>query len=149
MVAIPLGALVLGLIFWSIRNTDPMWAIVSFVLVYDPEMTRARTTGLARLLHTVLGTALSLGLIYVFGLHKWIMLLGLSIAALFCGFVLRFQGSWRVLLITVTLVIGASLYDAETGVTVALLRAVEVFVGSLLAIVFSWGSSRLGAGSAK
>jgi len=138
MVAIPLGALLLGLFFWNLRDTDPMWAIVSFVLVYDPDMRKARTVGLARLAHTLAGTVLALGMVWIFGLHKWLMPLSLALAALICGLVLRFRNSWRVLLITVTLVIGASLYNPAAGQSVALLRAAEVFVGSVLAIVFSW-----------
>jgi uncharacterized membrane protein YccC len=138
MVAIPLGALILGLFFWHLRNTDPMWAIVSFVLVYDPDMRTAKTVGLARLVHTLAGTGLALGLVYLFGLHKWLMPLGLALAALICGLVLRFRNSWRVLLITVTLVIGASLYNPAAGTSVALLRGAEVFAGSVLAITFSW-----------
>lgn len=138
VLAIPAGALVLGLVFWNLHNTDPMWAIVSFVLVYDPDMRTARSVGLARLGHTVVGTVLALGLLFTFGLHKWLMPLSLAIGALICGLILRFEKTWRVLLVTLTLVIGASLYDPSSGVRVALLRAGEVFAGSLLAIVFSW-----------
>ncbi len=138
VVAIPLGALLLGLIFWHLRNADPMWAIVSFVVVYDPDMKTARNVGLARLAYTALGTGLALGLIYLCGPQKWLMPLSLAVAALICGVGLRFGPSWRVLLITVTLVVGVSLYDPATGVQVALLRATEVLAGSVLAIIFSW-----------
>lgn len=136
--AIPLGAFLLGLVFWNLRGADPMWAIVSFVLVFDPNMRTARLIGLARLIHTAVGTGLALGLIFLLGVHRWLMPLGLGVAVLICGLILKFRGTWRVLLITVALVIGASLYNEATGVSVALLRGAEVFAGSLLGIGFSW-----------
>lgn len=144
-VAVPLGAGLLGLIFWHLRNTDPMWAVVSFVLVYDPDMKKARSAGLSRLAHTVVGTAVALGLIALAGgPHKWLMPLGLAVGALYCGLVLRFQSTWRVVMITIALVVGAYLFEPATGVHVAFLRAGEVFAGSILAISFSWLAGRVG-----
>lgn len=143
-VAIPLGGVTLGLFFWNVRNSDPMWAIVSFILVYDPDMRTAKSVGLFRLAHTVVGTGIALGLIYLVGApHKWLMPLGLVVGALYCGLVLKFQNTWRVVLITIALVIGAYLFEPATGVYVALLRASEVFAGSLVAIGFSWVAGRL------
>lgn len=142
--AIPLGAVTLGVFFWNIRNSDPMWAIVSFILVYDPDMRTARSVGLARLAHTVVGTGIALGVIYLFGEpHKWLMPLGLIVGALYCGLVLQFQNTWRVVLITIALVTGAYLFEPATGLYVALLRSAEVFAGSLVAIGFSWVAGKL------
>ena len=143
LIAIPGGALLLGLFFWNVRNTDPMWAIVSFVLVYDPDMRAAISTGLWRLGHTVVGSGIVLGLIFAFGLHKWVMPVSLAIGVLVCGVALRFHPSWKTLLVTIALVAGASLFQPGTGLDVATLRAIEVTVGSALAIVFSWVAAQL------
>jgi len=137
VLAIPAGTFLLGFIFWNFRNTDPMWSAASFVLVYDPDMRAAYSAGLSRLGHTLLGTLLALAMIYLFGLHKWLLPLGLSVAALVCGLFLHFHGSWRVVLVTVTLIIGSTLLQPEAGLEIALMRSVEVAAGSLLAIAFS------------
>jgi len=120
-----------------------MWAIVSFVLIYDPDMRAAISSGLWRLGHTVAGSAIVLGLISAFGLHKWVMPASLAIGVLVCGVALRFHPSWKTLLVTIALVAGASLFQPGTGLDVATLRAIEVTVGSALAIVFSWVAARL------
>jgi uncharacterized membrane protein YccC len=147
LIAIPGGALLLGLFFWNLRNTDPMWAIVSFVLVYDPDMRAAISTGLWRLGHTVVGSGIVLALIFAFGLHKWVMPASLAIGVLVCGVALRFHPSWKTLLVTIALVAGSALLQPGTGTDVATLRAIEVTVGSALAIVFSWAAARLRASS--
>lgn len=143
VLAIPLGAFLLGVTFWNFRNSDPMWAVVSFVLVYDPDMRAALATGLARLGHTILGTGIALGAIAIFGLHKWLMPLSLGFAALLCGVLLHFRSSWRTLLVTVALVIGSCLLEPAAGLHIALLRSLEVTAGSLLAIAFSLLVARL------
>ena len=135
--AIPAGTFLLGFIFWHFPNVDPMWSVASFVLVYDPDMRVATSSGLARLGYTLLGTVLALAVIYVFGLHKWVLPLGLSVAALVCGLFLHFRGSWRVVLVTVTLIIGSTLLQPQDGLQIALMRSVEVAAGSLVAIAFS------------
>jgi len=138
VLAIPLGAFLLGFIFWNFDNTDPMWSISSFVLVYDPDMRSALGAGLSRLAHTILGTIIAVTAIYSFGLHKWLMPVSLAFAALICGLFLHFRSSWRVVLVTVCLIVGSSLLQPSAGLHIAITRAIEVSAGSILAIVLSW-----------
>jgi uncharacterized membrane protein YccC len=135
--AIPAGTFLLAFLFWHFHDTDPMWSVASFVLVYDPDMRAAYANGLARLGCTLLGSLIALATIYAFGLHKWLLPLSLSVAALVCGLFLHFRGSWRVVLVTVTLIIGSSLLQPDSGLQIALTRSLEVAAGSLLAIAFS------------
>jgi len=65
------------------------------------------------------------------------------VGALYSGLVLRFQNTWRVVVTTIALVVGAYLFEPATGVHVALLRAGEVFAGSVLAITLSWLAGRV------
>lgn len=134
--AVSLGALLLGVTFWSF-NTDPMWAIISFVLVYDPDVQSALKAGLSRLALTVLGSVLAMGAVYAFGLHKWVLPLSLALTALICSTFLRSRAGWRVVLVTVALIVGSSLLQPSIGPYIAVTRSIEVTGGSLLAIVFS------------
>ncbi|MEO6847547.1 MAG: FUSC family protein [Chthoniobacterales bacterium] len=136
--AIPAGTFLLGFIFWHFGNTDPMWSVTSFILVYDPDMRVAFSMGFGRLLHTLLGVLIAIIAIALFGgLHRWLLPVTLSFTALICGLFLHFRGSWRVVLVTVTLIIGSTLLDPTAGLHIALMRAVEVSTGSILAIIFS------------
>ncbi len=136
-VAITTGTFLLGFTFWNSGDTDPMWAVAAFVLVYDPDARTAYGAGISRMLYTLLGCALSVGAIFLFGLHKWLMPAGLGITVFICGYFFAFRGAWRALLVCVALVIGSSLIDPTGDVHIAFTRGVEVAAGSALAILFS------------
>lgn len=136
---------ILGLIFWSFDSTDPMWAIISFVLVFDPDVRVARTAALSRLALTVLGSAIAMAFVLAFGLHKWLLPLSVAMTAGVCGLFLRSRGSWRIVLVTVALIVGSSLLQPSLGSYIAVVRSIEVSSGSLLAVAFSWMVARFQA----
>lgn len=137
VLAVSLGALLLGLTFWSFDNTDPMWAIISFVLVYDPNAQAALRAGLSRLALTVFGSALAMASVFALGLHKWLLPVSLAVTTLVCATFLRSRSGWRIVLVTVALIVGSSLLQPDLGPYIAMTRSIEVTVGSLLAIAFS------------
>ncbi|CAN5459530.1 hypothetical protein BH09VER1_BH09VER1_25330 [soil metagenome] len=137
-VAIALGTLVLGVVFWRLANMDPMWAIVAFILVYDPDPRAAYGSGLARMFHTLLGCSISVGAIFLMGLHWWLLPLTLGVTALGSGYVVQFRGARRTLLVCEALVIGTTLSEPGGEVPLAITRAIEVAGGSTLAVLLSW-----------
>jgi uncharacterized membrane protein YccC len=136
ILAVALGSLLLGLVFWSF-GTDPQWAIISFVLVYDPDLRAAWKAGASRLGLTVLGSCLAMGLIFLFGLPKWLLPVGLALSSLICWAFLSSRAGWRIVLVTVALIIGSSLLQPSSGPFIAVTRSIEVTAGSLLAVVFA------------
>lgn len=146
VLAITVGTFALGLMFWHINGMDPMWAVTSFVLVYDPDAKAALTAGAQRLTLTLLGVIISVAMLSLFGLHKWVLPASLALSALICGLVLHFRNPWRVVPITVCLIVGSSLIEpSASGPHIAMIRAFEVFVGSLVAILLSWAVARIRA----
>lgn len=144
--ALMVGALLLGVLFWSFQATDPMWAIISFILVYDPESRMVFATALARLFMTILGSLLAMGAVWAFGVHKATLPLSVGIIALVCGLLQRSRMEQRIVLVTVALIIGSSILQASMGPYIAMTRSIEVTVGSLLAVVFSWTVSHILSG---
>jgi uncharacterized membrane protein YgaE (UPF0421/DUF939 family) len=142
MGAIALGAFLLGFLFWSF-DTDPMFAVIAFLLVFDSDMRAAIGDGLTRLWFTVLGTGIALVSIAVFGLHKWLLPLSLVVGALICATFVFARPARRIVLVSVALIVGSSLLEPEQGLQIALTRALEVAVGSLLAIAFSFFVAKL------
>lgn len=136
VLAVALGALLLGVTFWSF-GTDPMWAIISFVLVYDPDVHAAWRAGTSRLGLTILGSLLAMGLVFALGLHKWLLPAGLTITSLICWALLKSRVAWRIVLVTVALIIGSSLLEPSAGSYIAVTRSIEVTAGSVLAAVFA------------
>jgi uncharacterized membrane protein YccC len=141
VLAVVLGSLLLGVTFWSFE-TDPMWAIISFVLVYDSDVQAAWKAGTSRLGLTILGSVLAMGLVFALGLHKWLLPAGLAISALVCWTFLKSRVAWRIVLVTVALIIGSSLLQPSAGPYIAVTRSIEVSAGSLLAAAFSLLAAR-------
>lgn len=137
VLAVALGALLLGVTFWAFDNTDPMWAIISFILVYNPDAQAALRAGLSRLALTAFGSVLAMGSVILLGLHKWLLPVSLAIAAVVCSIFLRSRSGWRIVLVTVALIVGSSLLQPHLGPYIAVTRSLEVTGGSLLAIAFS------------
>ena len=137
-VALTIGAFILGGIFWVWLGFDPMIAVVSMVLVYNPDRRAAWGAGVGRLLLTLFGSALAVGIIYLVGLHRWLLPPVLGVAVFFSGYFLKFAGAWRSLPTCVALVIGASLMDSASDVHIALQRALEVTAGCVLGMMLSW-----------
>lgn len=136
VLAMALGSLLLGITFWSF-GTDPMWAIISFVLVYDPDVKAAWKAGTSRLGLTILGSLLAMGLVFALGLHKWLLPAGLAITSLICWAFLKTRVAWRIVLVTVALIVGSSLLQPSAGPYIAVTRSIEVTAGSVLAALFA------------
>lgn len=142
VLAVVLGSLLLGLTFWSF-GADPMWAIISFVLVYDSDVHAAWKAGVSRLGLTILGSLLAMALVFALGLHKWLLPAGLAITALICWAFLPSRIAWRIVLVTVALIVGSSLLQPSVGPYIAVMRSIEVSAGSLLAAAFALLVARL------
>jgi uncharacterized membrane protein YccC len=144
VLAVSLGALLLGFTFWSF-HTDPMWAVISFVLVYDSDVQATRKAGLSRLALTILGSALAMAAVFALGLHKWLLPASLALAALVCWPFFPSRAAWRIVLVTVALIVGSALLQPSMGSYIAVTRSLEVTCGSLLAIAFSLLGARWAA----
>jgi len=134
VVAVFAGSLALGLGFWSIGRQDPMWAIIAFVLVYEPGESEVMDAALTRLYWTVIGSVLAVILLTVGGVQKWVLPVGLTLSALMGIFLAPSLMARRVLLVTVALIVGSTLMQASAGTFIAITRSVEVAVGSFLAV---------------
>lgn len=136
ILALSVGTVLLGVIFWRFE-TDPMWAIISFVLIYDADASAVRRAALARLGLTIFGSAVAMALIFLLGLHRWVLPAGLATAALICWVFFSARNSWRIVLVTVALILGSSLLQPSAGPSIAVTRSLEVSAGSLLAAALS------------
>lgn len=116
---------------------NPMWAVVAFVLVYDPDTRTAYDSAVSRLIFTFLGCGISAVVVAVFGPHRWLLPVSLGVAMFVCGYFLKFRGAWRAFLVSVVLVVGSSIMEPAHDLRIALMRAVEVTVGCVLAVVLS------------
>jgi len=142
VVAVLVGSLALGVGFWSIGRQDPMWAIIAFVLVYEPGEGEVLDAALTRLYWTVAGSVLAVIMLTVGGVQKWVLPASLTLAALLGVLWAPSLAARRVLLVTVALIVGSTLLQPSADLFIAIMRSLEVTVGCFLAAGVSWASSR-------
>ncbi|GAT32155.1 fusaric acid resistance protein-like [Terrimicrobium sacchariphilum] len=142
VVAVLAGSLVLGVGFWSLGRQDPMWAIIAFVLVYEPGEGEVLDHALTRLCWTVIGSVLAVAALTLGGVQKWVLPASLAIAMMLGIFFTPSLAARRVLLVTVALIVGSTLMQPSSDLFIAITRSVEVAVGSFLAVGVSAVSVR-------
>jgi uncharacterized membrane protein YgaE (UPF0421/DUF939 family) len=92
---------------------------------------------LSRIINTIIGAAIGLPLLYLFGPEFWSVLLGVTISVLISTQLTRVPGSWRVAPTTVAIVMTPSVLAASrsAGLSTARDRTVEVLLGGAVALV--------------
>lgn len=118
---------------------NPLWALVSVIVVTEPEPNAAWMAFLSRIINTMIGAAIGLPLLYLFGPKFWSVLLGVTISVLISTRLTRVPGSWRVAPTTVAIVMTPSVLAASrsAGLSTARDRTEEVLVGSAVALIIT------------
>lgn len=139
-----LGTLILWVFLRGIGDRNPVWAIISFVVVCDPDLRIAWPNFLSRLANTLVGCATGVLCLLIFGLKDWLLPPVLAFTALVCTDIIKMSGSWKLAPATSALVLTSALVGNSnlTGLEQALLRTGEVLLGSLVALIISLVLSR-------
>ena len=139
-----LGTLILWVVLRGLGDSNPVWAIISFIVVSDRDVHVAWPNFVARFANTVIGCVTGVICLLVFGLKDWLLPPALALTSLVCTSVIRTSGSWKIAPATSALIITSALvgHSSRVGFEQALRRAGEVLCGSLVALIISWVLSR-------
>lgn len=139
-----LGTLIIWISLRGIGDRNPVWAIISFVVVSDPDLGVAWPSFVSRFSNTLIGCTTGVLCLFVFGLKDWLLAPVLALTILVCTNMIRLPGSWKIAPATSALVITSALVENSSliGFEQALRRAGEVLFGSLVALLISWMLSR-------
>jgi uncharacterized membrane protein YccC len=144
-VRILIGTLIVWLALARIKNVDPLWAVISVVIVSEPELQTAVLAFKSRTANTLIGCAVGLVFLFVLGPAVWSILLAMAVAVVICTSFIRLPLSWRIAPITVALVMMPSVlnHSASAGLSIALRRTGEVLFGSAVAVCVSLAGAKL------
>lgn len=125
--------------------SNPLWAIITVVLVSDPDLNTARTLVIARVVNTIVGCTVGFAALTAFGFTLQVALVTITLLVLFITSISNYPANWRLAPVTVLILLDASRIAATTQQEMhfALLRAVEIGVGSLVALVLAMLYTRL------
>jgi uncharacterized membrane protein YccC len=139
-VRIFLGTTAVWLLLRALGDSNPAWAIMSLIMVTEPQTVSAWRAFLARIVNTAIGCASGLLFLLAAGPEHWVVPLALTATVLVCTYVVRMPLTWRVGPVTAALVLtaGVAAQSPKAGLEVAGRRAAEVLFGSAVALVITW-----------
>ena len=139
-IRIVIGAAIVWVLAERFARHDPVWGMVSVVIVSDTELNASLTAFRGRVINTLIGCAIGLLALYVMGPESWSILFAMSVAVLVSNNFALTVPAWRIAPVTVAIVMvpGLVLGSRTAGIPIALARTAWVLVGSAVAVVVSF-----------
>ena len=104
-----LGTLILWVVLRGLGDSNPVWAIISFIVVSDRDVRVAWPNFVSRFANTLIGCTRGVICLLVFGLKDWLLPSALALTSLVCTSVIRTSGSWKLAPATSALIITSGL----------------------------------------
>lgn len=139
--------LISGVIVWLILaaacKVDPLWGLISSVVVTEVKVGSAWNAFVSRLLNTLIGSLVALGFLKFAGSSEWSVLAAMAVSTIVSADLVKVPISWRIAPITAAIVMlpAYALHSPHAGLAAALQRTGEVIVGSAVAVAVSWATS--------
>ncbi len=132
-----IGTTILWPLLQYLHVNNPVWALVSLIVVTEPQMRPAWLAFRARIINTLIGSAIGLVFLLMLGPQIWLLTPALTVSALISSYLSRGQQGWRIAPVTTALVVSAALADpaAHHLLAIPLQRTMEVLLGSTMALV--------------
>jgi uncharacterized membrane protein YccC len=142
-VRIFIGTTVLWALLQKAGDANPLWAIISLIVVTEPRTGMAWLAFRARIINTLLGCVVGLIFLRLADAHAWVLGPSLTLTVFICTFGKRAPLGWRIAPITTAMIIAAGLEQANPIIAlhVAVNRTLEVLLGSTMALLVTWGVS--------
>jgi uncharacterized membrane protein YccC len=142
-VRILIGCVIVLFVLQRIHHSNPLWALISVIIVTEPELSAAFLAFKSRLANTLIGCAVGLSFLYLLGPSHWSILLGIIVSVILCTHFIRVPGSWRVAPVTVAVLMTPSVLGGgrAAGLVVAIDRTEEVLLGSAVALLITYIAS--------
>lgn len=134
-----LGTLIIWLLLRGIGDRNPVWAIISFIVVSDPDLGVAWLSFVSRFFNTLIGCTTGVLCLFIFGPKDWLLPPILALTIVICTNLPKTSGSWKIAPATSALIVTSALVEKSSsiGFEQALRRAEEVLLGSLMALFIS------------
>lgn len=140
-VRILLGCLITWWSLFYLSDSKKVWALISVVIVSEPDFESIRQSMISRIVNTLTGCALGLLFIWLAGLNVWSMMGAVGASVLVATSFRNYPSSWKLAPVTVIIIMIPTLLENagwSDSLLTALLRTGEVLYGSFVAFVLGW-----------
>lgn len=137
LIKILTGSLILWYGLRALGLPQPYWAIISLIIVTEPDMIVAKANFRARLINTLSGCIIACLCLVIFGAHFFSMLIALTSAVLVAMLWQHYPTNWRLGPATVVILMSAAFTGGglDEELHLALMRVTEVIAGSTIALL--------------
>jgi uncharacterized membrane protein YccC len=135
-IRILLGSVIVWWSLYYLHDDKKVWALISIIVVSDPDFSTVRKTIVARTINTVTGGALGILFILLFGINVWSLFAAITVAVIISTSFKNYPASWKLAPVTVVIVMAPSIMEGNAwreAMTIALTRTGEVLYGCLVA----------------
>lgn len=131
------GSLILWYGLRAVGLPEPYWAMISLIIVTEPDMLIAKANFRARLINTISGAIIACLCLVFFGANFVSMLVALTTAVLVAMLWQNYPSNWRLGPATVVILMSAAFAGGglHQELHLALLRVAEVITGSTVALL--------------
>ncbi|MBS1637519.1 MAG: FUSC family protein [Bacteroidetes bacterium] len=133
-----------GIVWWSLyylHDSKKIWAMISVIVVSDPDFGVVRTTTISRVVNTLVGCALGLVFVYLFNTNVWSLMAAITLSVIISTSFRNFPTSWKLAPTTVLIVMMPAVAEHASwkeAMILALTRSAEILYGSLVAFVLGY-----------
>jgi len=120
------------------HDSKKIWALISVIVVSDPNFNAVRENAKSRLVNTLVGCMVGLLFVYLFGAGFASCMVAIAISVLISTSFKNYPSSWKLAPVTVVVIMMPPLSGNETlndAMHIALNRTGEVLYGSLVAFL--------------
>jgi len=128
---------------------NPIWAVITVIIVSDADLSGTATLAKARVINTAVGCASGVLSLLFFGYSPLICLLTAAVTVLFVTSLQYYPANWRLAPVTVVILMdaGRQAVDKQAAILYALMRTVEIGAGCVVALFLAFAFSRIAAAS--
>jgi len=117
--------------------SEPYWAMISLIVVTEPDVKVAKSNVRARLINTANGAVVACIALFAFGASFFSMMVAMTVAVIIAMAWQNYPANWRLAPNTAVILMAAALNGngLPEEVKLAMYRVLEVITGSLVALL--------------
>ncbi len=131
-----LGSIIVWYSLYYLNDNHKIWAIISVIVVTDPDIDSLRSATISRIINTIAGCGIALLFMSIIGANFFSLLAAVTVSVLISTSFKKYPASWKLAPVTVAIVMVPSIAEGvpwSLSMVVALQRTAEILFGTLIA----------------
>jgi len=115
---------------------DPIWAVITVIIVTDPDLKTTKMLAKTRAINTAVGCVFGLMSLLIFGYVPWICLTTAALTVFVITLIEHYPSNWRLAPVTVVILMdaGRTAANRQDVMIYAMTRMLEIGAGCIVAL---------------